>query len=241
MKNLWCSFVLLFILVFVCGAEGIADESAALKDRIDLSYAFGMAIGEDLKQTGLSFSYNAFTRGLRDALEGYETSITKEEAVEKVQSAFREALTEQKRKSQEREAHYFEENAKKEGIITTNSGLQYEVISEGSGPKPSKDTVVVVQYEGVLIDGTVFDSTFLRDGPEEIPLNQVIPGWSEGVQLMNTGSVYRFYIPSGLAYGERGGGDIIPPYSPLIFRVELMEILEELPEEKGVSEPDQEG
>ncbi|MDR1905219.1 MAG: FKBP-type peptidyl-prolyl cis-trans isomerase [Treponema sp.] len=231
MKILWRSFVILFATV-VCNAEGISDESAALQDRIDLSYAFGMAIGQDLQQTGLAFSYNAFTQGLRDALEGYETRITKEEAIQKVQSAFREALAEQRRKGQEKEAQYFEENSRREGVITTDSGLQYEIISEGSGPKPSPDMVVIVRYEGTLTDGTVFDTTFLRDGAEEIPLNQVIPGWSEGVQLMNVGSVYRFYIPSRLAYGEQGGGDIIPPYSPLIFRVELIDILDELSEEE---------
>jgi FKBP-type peptidyl-prolyl cis-trans isomerase FkpA len=240
MKNLWCFVILLFAAVGICGAEAIADDSAALKDKIDLSYAFGMAIGGDLKQTGLSFSYNTFTRGLRDALEGSPTRITKEEAIEKVQNAFREALAEQRRKSQEREAQYFEENRKREGVVTTESGLQYEIISEGSGLRPSPDEVVIVQYEGTLTDGTIFDSTFLRDGPEEIPLDQVIPGWSEGVQLMNIGSIYRFHIPSGLAYGERGGGDIIPPYSPLIFRVELIDILDELQEE-GIYEPDEEG
>jgi FKBP-type peptidyl-prolyl cis-trans isomerase len=190
-----------------------------------------MAIGDDLKQTGLSFAYGAFTRGLRDSLEG-KTRISHNEAVEIVQNAFRTALAEQRRKNQEKEVQFFTENAKKEGITTTASGLQYEILSEAAGEKPSPDQVVKVQYEGTLTDGTVFDSTYLRDGPELIPLNQVIPGWAEGVQLMSEGSIYKFYIPSRLAYGEQGGGDIIPPFSPLIFQVELLEMLDSMPEEE---------
>jgi len=120
---------------------------------------------------------------------------------------------------------FLEENAKKEGVVTTASGLQYKVIREGDGPKPTAADEVEVHYRGTLIDGTEFDSSYKRGQPLTFPLSRVIAGWTEGVQLMPIGSKYEFYIPYNLAYGEKGAGGLIPPYAALIFEVELLRIL----------------
>jgi len=120
---------------------------------------------------------------------------------------------------------FLAENAKREGVKTTASGLQYEVITEGEGEKPSATSTVKVNYKGTLINGTVFDSSYDRGEPIEFPLNGVIAGWTEGLQLMSVGSKYKLYIPYQLAYGERGGGEMIKPYSALIFEVELLDII----------------
>jgi FKBP-type peptidyl-prolyl cis-trans isomerase len=122
------------------------------------------------------------------------------------------------------EVEFLAENSLKSGITITASGLQYEVISEGTGPKPSSYDTVLVNYQGALPDGSVFDSSYSRGEPTELPLDRVIPGWTEGIQLMNVGSVYRFVIPSSLAYGEQGYPNVIPPYATLIFDVELIAI-----------------
>lgn len=119
---------------------------------------------------------------------------------------------------------FLAENAKKEGVITTASGLQYKVLHQGDGPKPKATDSVNVHYRGTLIDGTEFDSSYKRNAPISFPLNRVIPGWTEGVQLMPVGSKYEFYIPYHLAYGERGAGGAIPPFAALIFEVELLAI-----------------
>jgi FKBP-type peptidyl-prolyl cis-trans isomerase FklB len=119
---------------------------------------------------------------------------------------------------------YLQENALRDGVKTTESGLQYEVLVEGKGPKPTAESTVKVHYEGTLIDGTVFDSSYQRGEPIEFPLSGVIKGWTEGLQLMPVGSKYKLYIPYELGYGERGAGQSIPPYSALIFTVELLEI-----------------
>lgn len=119
---------------------------------------------------------------------------------------------------------YLSANKDKPGVLTTSSGLQYQVITEGTGPKPTASDVVLVHYEGKLIDGTVFDSSYQRGQPAAFPLNQVIPGWTEGVQLMPTGSKYRFVVPPELAYGARGAGGVIPPGAVLQFDIELLAI-----------------
>ncbi len=119
---------------------------------------------------------------------------------------------------------FLNDNKGKPGVITTSSGLQYQVITEGKGPKPAASDVVLVHYEGKLIDGTVFDSSYQRGQPAAFPLNQVIPGWTEGVQLMPTGSKYHFVVPPELAYGARGAGGVIPPGAVLEFDIELLAI-----------------
>jgi FKBP-type peptidyl-prolyl cis-trans isomerase FkpA len=225
-------------VVFACSAEGMADrkvKAAAANTApadtadADTSYAFGVALGSDFKQAGLHFDYDALISGFRDSLEGKETRISMEEAIPLIQTAMREAMTRQTAENRQKGLDFLAENGKKTGIVTTASGLQYELISSGSGPKPRASDTVSVHYEGTLLDGSVFDSSYERGEPAEFPLDQVIPGWTEGLQLMDVGSTYRLFIPSDLAYGEQGAGNFIPPNSTLIFKVELLGIIE--PEE----------
>jgi FKBP-type peptidyl-prolyl cis-trans isomerase len=207
--------------------RAIREETNLSDEKTKTSYAFGMFVGEDLRQTGFEIDYFAFTEGLKAVMEGWETIIDQDEAVETVQNAFERIMSRRAVEAQLREAVFLSENASREGITVTESGLQYEVIEEGSGPKPEASDTVLVHYEGALTNGMVFDSSYLQENPEEIPLYMVIPGWSEGIQLMNVGSKFRLFIPSSLAYGEYGAGSIIPPYSTLIFTIDLLDIVEE--------------
>jgi FKBP-type peptidyl-prolyl cis-trans isomerase len=214
-------------------AGGIAEDSERARDKAESSYAMGMMIGEELRQTGMPVNYGAFARGLKDIIEGHETSITMDQALQKIQNAYEAAMLKQAEHNLEKQRSFLEENGQKEGVFTTGTGLQYEVISEGPGEdRPGPTDTVRVNYEGTLLDGTVFDSSY-EWGAAEFPLQGTIPGWAEGIQLMTVGSAYRLYIPSDLAYGAEGGG-IIPPASLLIFDVELLEILS--PEETSPDE-----
>ena len=195
-----------------------------------LSYALGLGIAQQLKQMGLkgSLVVEDFAQSIVDVLEGNELKVKNSEAQQIVNSFF----TEQERKMNAEKAEagkkaleegrvFLQNNAGKPGVITTKSGLQYEVLNPGTGKKPKATDKVRCQ----LIDGTVFDSSYQRNEPAVFGLNQVIPGWTEGVQLMSEGAKYRFYIPYLLAYGESGAGGMIPPYATLIFDVELIEVL----------------
>ncbi|SFW57244.1 FKBP-type peptidyl-prolyl cis-trans isomerase [Cellulophaga fucicola] len=188
------------------------------------SYAFAVEIGNSLKQVGVeSIDYNIFAIALQETLEGNE-QISKEDA----QSYIRKSITEIKEREAERLSAegklFLTENVKKQGITTTESGLQYKVLKMGDGKKPTADDKVEVHYEGKLIDGTVFDSSIERGEPIVFGVSQVIKGWTEALQLMPVGSKWRVYIPQDLAYGERGAGGQIPPYATLIFDVELLSI-----------------
>jgi FKBP-type peptidyl-prolyl cis-trans isomerase FkpA len=229
-------FALAVLVLIGCKGGGKTDSAADTDGAValdkDSSYAFGMYLGEDLKQTGLGFNYAEFARGFKDVLEGKETRLSSEGALEKIEAAFsrlsekqNEANRLEAEENRQRETEFLAANAQKTGVQITGSGLQYEVISGGTGVKPQGSDTVEVNYEGTLSDGAVFDSSYARGEPIEFPLNQVIPGWSEGIQLMNVGSKYRFYIPSALAYGDDGIPGVIPPSSPLIFEVELISIV----------------
>jgi FKBP-type peptidyl-prolyl cis-trans isomerase FkpA len=219
-------------------ATGVPEAPGGTQEDLDTSYAFGMVIGSDLKQTGLTFNYNAFIRGLKESLEDEETRFTMDDAVLKVQTAFMAAMAQRAEENRQKEQAFLEENSAKPGIHHTESGLQYEVIAEGSGEKPGASDMVRVHYKGTLTDGTVFDSSYTRGEPAEFPLDAVIPGWTEGIQLMSEGAFYRLYVPSKLAYGEQGAGSVIPPYATLIFEVELLSILED--PETGLDDPGEE-
>lgn len=187
------------------------------------SYSLGMLIGQSTKNFG-DINFDALMEGLKQQHNGEETAITIQEADATLKS-FQQKISAEKAKvaSAEGEA-YLAENKAREGVTVTDSGLQYEVLTEGDGPKPALTDTVSVHYVGTLLDGTEFDSSVARGEPAEFGLNGVIPGWTEGLQLMNTGSKYRFVIPSDLAYGERGAGGAIGPDATLIFEVELLEI-----------------
>jgi FKBP-type peptidyl-prolyl cis-trans isomerase len=203
----------------------------------DTSYAFGMLMANQLigqfGLVGMSFDYSAFAEGFKDFNEAQETRISQDKAIELISAVFDrlEAEEEEKlwlegSKNREEGEAYRAGNAARSGVKTTESGLQYEVMKQGSGPKPGPDDSVRVNYEGSLIDGTIFDSSYARGEPVEFYLDGVIPGWTEGVQLMNEGSTYRFVIPPDLAYGPYGSGPI-PPESTLIFTVELLSVIPE--------------
>ncbi|MDR2485945.1 MAG: FKBP-type peptidyl-prolyl cis-trans isomerase [Treponema sp.] len=239
MKKIIISTWLIAALGLAMYAEGKVEEAAGATVDGDTSYAFGMVIGSELKQTGIAFNYNAFTRGVREILEDTDTNFSMDEAVKLVQTAFLEAMTKRAEENKAKEQEFLAENAKKAGVQATASGLQYEVIIEGSGEKPQASDTVLVHYRGTLTDGTVFDSSYDREEPAQFPLYAVIAGWTEGIQLMNEGACYRLYVPSGLAYGEQGAGSVIPPYSTLIFDVELLSILQTLDEEDDIEEEEE--
>jgi len=225
-------FVLLIcsVLLGACKKDEKPAEDALDKDS---SYAFGMIIAMQMGLNGLHFDYNALADGFRDVNEEKETRLTPEQAMEKINLAINKIQEEtnekmwlEGEKNRDEGEAFLASNKDKSGVITTASGLQYEVIIQGSGPKPEATDMVQVNYEGMLINGIVFDSSYARGEPVEFPLDRVIPGWTEGVQLMNVGSTYRFFIPSDLAYGPGGAGGAIPPNATLIFKVELLSILE---------------
>ncbi|MCL2601289.1 MAG: FKBP-type peptidyl-prolyl cis-trans isomerase [Treponema sp.] len=197
----------------------------------DTSYSFGMLVAAQMGFAGISFDYNAFMEGFRDFNEDRNVRLTQEEAMEKVLAALSKIESqgeeEQNRLAevnQEEGNDYLEENAQRPGVVTTESGLQYEVIVQGSGARPGATDTVKVHYHGTYVDGTVFDSSIERGEPVEFPVGAVIQGWIEGLQLMNIGSTYRFVIPADIAYGPRGIGPI-PPNKVLIFNVELIDIV----------------
>jgi len=198
-----------------------------------VSYALGLGIGQQLAQMGATdLNVDDFAQSIRDVLEGRELKVSHREAQQIVQDYFQkkeEKLTAEraeKGKAAKGEGEkYLAENAKKEGVVTLPSGLQYQVLREGNGRKPSAKDSVKCHYEGFLIDGTVFDSSVQRGEPATFGLQQVIAGWTEGLQLMQEGAKYRFFIPYKLAYGEGGAGALIPPFATLIFDVELIEVV----------------
>lgn len=191
-----------------------------------ISYALGLGIGHQLKNMGIeNFSVEDFAQSIKDVMEEKATAMTSQEAQTLLNTYFQEKQKAESQKAISEGKAFLEENAKKEGIVTTKSGLQYEILTEGTGKQPKATDTVRCHYEGSLINGSVFDSSYKRGEPAEFGLNQVIPGWTEGVQLMKEGAKYRFYIPYLLGYGENSAGSSIPPYSTLIFDVELIKVL----------------
>ena len=197
-----------------------------------LSYALGIGIGSQLAGMGAKeLNIDDFAQAIKDVISGSELKVDNAEAQTLVQNFFQEQEAKQQAAAAEAgkvakaagEA-FLAENGKKGGVVTLPSGLQYQVLKEGNGKKPSATDQVVCHYEGTLIDGTVFDSSYQRNQPATFGLNQVIAGWTEGVQLMQEGAKYRFFIPYNLAYGERGAGAQIPPFAALVFDVELIEV-----------------
>jgi len=191
-----------------------------------ISYALGLGIGQQLKSMNIEdFSIEDFAKSISDVMTGKETAISSREAQAMLNEYFQKKEKEQAQTAIAEGKVYLEQNAKRDGVTQTKSGLQYEVLTEGTGKSPKATDTVRCHYEGRLLDGTVFDSSYKRGEPADFGLNQVIPGWTEGVQLMKEGAKFRFHIPYLLAYGERGAGAQIPPYSTLIFDVELIKVL----------------
>jgi FKBP-type peptidyl-prolyl cis-trans isomerase len=230
--------VLLSAVAFLILLGGCKDDAAesggnGISMDKDTSYAVGMYLASQFAIPDVHYDYKSLMEGFEAFTEAGETRFSMEEAIAKIQAAFQQISAREDEKNQalgaanlEEGNAFLAENREKPGIVTTANGLQYEVITEGGGAKPSATDMVRVNYEGSLLDGTVFDSSYARDEPAEFALNGVIPGWTEGLQLMSEGSTYRFFIPSDLAYGTQGaGGGLIPPNSTLIFKVELLSVL----------------
>jgi FKBP-type peptidyl-prolyl cis-trans isomerase FklB len=191
-----------------------------------ISYALGLGIGQQLKSMNIeNFDAKEFCRSIEDVMNGRETDFSAREAQVMLSEYFEKKQAEEAQANIAAGKAYLEENGKREGVITTKSGLQYEVLTEGTGKSPKATDKVRCHYEGRLTDGSVFDSSYQRGEPADFGLNQVIPGWTEGVQLMKEGAKYRFHIPYLLGYGERGAGASIPPYATLVFDVELIKVL----------------
>ncbi|MDN5621061.1 MAG: FKBP-type peptidyl-prolyl cis-trans isomerase [Psychrobacter sp.] len=216
------------------GSQETAAQSVSITEQSSASekvgYSLGYMMAEGNKQAVKDLNLDTFEKGFRDGYEGNDSALTQEQ-MQEVLMTYQKEQEEQFAKDMQTKATenkaagtaFLAENAKKEGVKQTDSGLQYKVLKEGTGKSPKATDVVEVNYEGKLIDGTVFDSSYERGEPIEFPLNQVIAGWTEGLQLMKEGGKYEFYIPADIAYGEAGNAGI-EPNSTLIFTVELLKV-----------------
>ncbi|MBN2444703.1 MAG: FKBP-type peptidyl-prolyl cis-trans isomerase [Spirochaetales bacterium] len=226
-------FSILVLIVFL-GLTGCNKNSTETADnsggedagetKNKLSYALGISIGGSLKDIGVDIDIASLSRGVTDIMSDKEGEMTPEEANTFIQQELQKVQAQKGEAKLLEGQKFLEENKKKKGVITTESGLQYMVIKEGTGAKPKATDTVSVHYTGTLIDGTVFDSSVERGEPIEFNVGGVIPGWTEALQLINVGSKYKIFIPSNLAYGEQGAGGQIGPNEVLIFELELLAI-----------------
>ena len=209
-----------------------AGDNATLKNEKDkVSYSIGLNIGNNFKSQSVDINTDVLLKGIKDALSGSKPSMTDKE-IQETMTAFQKEMTAKQaerakvlgEKNKKEGEAFLAANKKKEGIKTTSSGLQYKVIMSGNGAKPKTTDSVTVNYRGTLIDGTEFDSSYKRGEAANFPLNGIIPGWVEALQMMPVGSKWQLFLPSSLAYGERGSGREIGPNAALIFEVELIAI-----------------
>jgi len=217
--------------VALSGAAFAADAPELKTDKEKLSYSIGMDIGGKLKQQSLDVDTELLAQGLKDSYVGGKTILTEDEArqafkefQQKQMAKQAEAMRVQGEKNKADGERFLAENAKKEGVKTLPSGLQYKEITPGKGKSPKATDTVTTNYRGTLIDGTEFDSSYKRGQPATFPVSGVIPGWTEALQLMKEGAKWELYLPSSLAYGERGAGKEIGPNAALIFEVELISV-----------------
>jgi FKBP-type peptidyl-prolyl cis-trans isomerase FklB len=228
MKHALVTILSIGFLFGICQAA----EKLELKDQKDReSYSFGYQFGQTLKAQGIDLNLDIYTSAIRDALGGKEPLMSAEEIratidglQQRVMVDRQKLLKEQAEKNFSEGKTFLADNGKKEGVKTLPSGLQYKIIKEGGGPTPKASDTVTVHYRGTLIDGTEFDSSHKRGQSATFPVDKIIPGWTEALQLMKTGATWQLFIPSELAYGERSPNRLIPPNSALIFEVELISI-----------------
>jgi FKBP-type peptidyl-prolyl cis-trans isomerase FkpA len=211
-------------LLIVAMSIGLLAPLVAEDSKADVSYSLGFLIGQSAKGTGIDVDIDAVLAGVKDAMGGGKARFDEAKAKAMVQTAAQAAQEKKGAAGLAAGKAFLEKNGKKAGVKTTASGLQYEAIKEGSGQKPKATDTVTVNYEGKLLSGKVFDSSYQRKQPATFALNGVIKGWTEGLQLMGVGAKYRFFIPPELAYGSRGAGGSIGPNETLIFEVELISI-----------------
>ena len=228
MKPRWMAVLVLGLFAVHAGAQ----EPAALKtEKEKVSYGIGIQFAMILKSQGIDVDSDLLFKGLKDTLSGAKLLMTDEE-LRATLTALQEQVKQRQEQAQSLAAEnnkkageaFLAENAKKPGVVTQPSGLQYKILKTGQGPKPTDDDTVVCQYRGTLIDGTEFDSSFSTGQPATFMVKALIPGFKEALQLMPVGSTWQFFIPSGLAYGETGASDVVGPNSALIFEVELISI-----------------
>jgi len=232
------AFTVVFLLLglVACQKAGPAGTKALAKGDLDsqkkkVSYAIGLDIGQNFKARAMDIDLDILSQGMKDAQKTEKALLTPEE-VQKVMTQFQQDMmkVEQEKRSVQgkdnkaKEEAFLKENARKPGVKVTASGLQYKVITQGRGPQPKESDTVKVHYRGTLLDGTEFDSSYKRNEPAVFPLKGVIKGWTEALQLMKVGSKYQIFLPSSLAYGENGAGQVIGPNSTLVFEVELIGI-----------------
>ena len=236
-KTYFLMFTLLLLVFVACGKAASASAAKPLKSedlndqKKKVSYAIGLDIGKNFKERAMDLDVEILIQGLRDA-QGGATPLLNSEEIQKVMTQFQQDMmkAEQEKKlgqaqeNKAKEEKFLAENAKKPGITVTASGLQYLVISTGTGPQPKLTDTVKVHYRGTLLDGSEFDSSYKRNQPAVFPLNGVIKGWTEALLLMKVGSKWQVFLPAALAYGEQGAGQVIPPNATLIFDVELLAI-----------------
>ena len=223
---------ILFAVLGLWMGAAIAADSSKLPTKNDrLSYALGVETGKSFKNHGISVNSAAFSQGLQDALTGNTTLLTNDEIGQELKDFQRTAATklqaqsqQSAQKNQQFSSSFLAANKERPGVVTTASGLQYKVITPGTGAKPAPNDVVTVDYEGRLLDGKVFDSSYERGTPATFPVNEVIMGWQEALQLMPVGSTWELYIPAKLAYGDQGAQGVIGPNETLIFKVHLLGI-----------------
>lgn len=226
MKHLLVTLLGVVLLFGVCRA----DEKPELKDRTQKeSYTLGYRFGESLKRREMNIDIDVYAAGIRDSLAGKEPQMSEKEMratmvgiQQRAYAVQQKGYMEQAAKNLEDSKVFLAKNAKKEGVKTLPSGLQYRVLQEGTGASPAATQTVAVNYRGTLIDGTEFDNSYRRGRPETFQVDSVIPGWIEALQMMKEGSKWELFIPPDLAYGERGMPPRIPPNSSLIFEVELV-------------------
>jgi FKBP-type peptidyl-prolyl cis-trans isomerase FklB len=211
-------------LIFSC--NNVDTSNSELSTQMDsVSYSLGVSVANNLKSSGFeTIESSAISAAFNDVFSENDVKISEEDANALIQDYFMELSQKKSQEATNKGQAFLDENAAKEGVVTTASGLQYQVLTEGQGAKPVASDEVTVHYHGTLIDGTVFDSSVDRGQPATFPVGGVIQGWVEALQLMNVGSKYKLFIPSNLAYGERGAGGSIGPNETLIFEVELLSI-----------------
>lgn len=238
MKKILVGIAMALLLPVGVIAADNQNDLALETEKDKLSYSIGLDLGGTLSNIKEKLDIDVLKKGLDDGFSGAEPKMSPEEIAEVEQAFAAEMQAEQEAQVAEMLAAnqaagqaYLEENKKKDGVMVTESGVQYEVITQGDGPKPTAEQTVRVHYVGSLVDGTEFDSSVARNEPAVFPVGQVIPGWSEAVQLMPVGSKYRVVIPSELAYGEQGVSQVIPPNSVLVFEIELLGIEDEAAEQ----------
>ncbi|MBN2419861.1 MAG: FKBP-type peptidyl-prolyl cis-trans isomerase [Deltaproteobacteria bacterium] len=237
MKSLLKTFLCITLIAFVLGCQDTKQQSDSAipeTDKDKMSYAIGVNMGQSISEIKDEIDLTMLQKGMSDKIQGNELLVSDEEAQAllralsaKLNAKKQEEVALLAQKNLEAGKAYLEENKIKEGVITTESGLQYKIIKEGEGKSPKKSDRITVHYEGTKIDGSVFDSSYKRGEPVTFQIDRVIKGWTEGLQLMKEGGKYKLFVPADLAYGESGAGQQIGPNEVLLFDVEIVKVLDE--------------